>query len=126
VTHVKPFSVFSTDRGSTVELRDTANDMMIGNGNPPFVDSHGAAHSAKVVMDQWCSDQVLNQSTGTKGVDPMVECFQRHDIVGTLNHFQPASRMGTFHLIENGLNLGLFAVSLLVAWWCVQRTRTTT
>jgi hypothetical protein len=32
--------------------------------------------------------------------------------------------MGTFHLMENGLNLGLFAASLLVARWCVRRART--
>ena len=126
LTSVKPFSADSTARGSTIELRDTANDMMIGRGDPLFVDSHGGTHPAHVVMDQWCSDQVLNQSRGTKGADPMLACLQQHDIVGTLHTYQPASRMGTFHLIENGMNVGLLVLSLLVAWWCVRRTRTTT
>jgi hypothetical protein len=103
------------------------NDMMVGGNNVPFLDSHGGHHSAAVVMNQWCNDEALNSIAGGKRTgDPMVQCLQQHDIVGSLVQYQPASRMGTFHLIENGMNLGLLVVSLLVAWWCVRRTRTTT
>jgi hypothetical protein len=132
VEQLKPFAAMSTPngKGSQLDLAHiSTNDMMLGGNNVPFVDSHGGHHPASLVMNQWCSDDVLNgmQSSGKgSGTDPMLQCLQQHDIVGSLNRFQPASRMGTFHLIENCANLGLLAVSLLVAWWCVRRTRTTT
>ena len=88
--------------------------MGINNGNLPFVDSHGGTHSASQVMDGWCGS-----------ADDMGACLHQHGIVGTLNKFQPAGRMGTFHLIENGMNLGLFVIALAVAFWCVKKTRTT-
>ena len=52
-------------------------------------------------------------------------CVQQHGIIGNIFKFQPADRMGTFHLIENGMNLTLFVIALAVAWWCVKQTRTT-
>jgi hypothetical protein len=91
------------------------NDMSLTGGNPPFVDAHGGTHPAQMVMDSWC---------GSPDVD-ISSCLHSHGIVGTMDSFQPASRMGTFHLIENGMNLALFVIGLGVAWWCVKRTRTT-
>lgn len=91
------------------------NDMGLNNSNPPFIDTHGASHPARVVMGDWCGDVKVDIGT----------CLHSHGIVGTLSKYQPADRMGTFHLIENGMNLGLFVVALAVAWWCVKKTRTT-
>jgi hypothetical protein len=103
------------------------NGMVLGN-TPPFVDSHGARHSVQQAIGQWRNDQVLNGTGFGKGsaTNPMPVCLQRHHIVGSLIRYQPGSRIGTFHLIENCANLGLPAVSPLVAWWCVRGARTTT
>jgi hypothetical protein len=110
-TLVKPFSV---SRGAASAAFTSSNDMSITNGNVPFLDSHGGTHSPPQVMDGWC---------GT--TDDMNACLHQHGIIGTLDKFQPAHRMGTFHLIENGMNLGLFVIALAVAWWCVKKARTT-
>jgi hypothetical protein len=111
--------------GQDVPLFHTGdNDLMVGGHNPPFVDSHGVQHDVSLVMDQWCGDRALNHEAN--GPNPLLQCLKDHDITGSVLKYQPGSRMGTFHLMENGLNLGLLAVSLLVAWWCVRRTRTTT
>jgi hypothetical protein len=111
ITLIKPFSV---NRDGASAAFTSSNDMGINSGNVPFIDAHGASHSPQQVMDGWC---------GT--TNDMNACLHQHGIVGTLDKFQPANRMGTFHLIENGMNLGLFVVALVVAWWCVKKARTT-
>ena len=112
LTVIKPFVL--RKKGTDTTAFSNSNDMGLSSGSVPFVDVHGATHSAPQVMDGWC---------GT--ADDMNACLHDHGIVGTLIRFQPASRMGTFHLIENGMNLGLFVLALVVAWWCVKKTRTT-
>lgn len=102
-----------------------SNDMSLSGNDMPFVDAHGHQVSQHLAIDGWCGNAVPPGPRGsTQVVDPG-PCLQQHGIVGELLKFQPASRMGTFHLIENGLNLGLMVVALGVAWWCVRRTRTT-
>lgn len=91
------------------------NDMSLDNGSAGFYDAHGGKHSAAQVMKGWCSDSRTDIGA----------CLKDHGILGKLSTFQPANRMGTFHLIENGINLGLFILALVVAWYCVKRTRTT-
>ncbi|MEZ0106214.1 hypothetical protein ABH920_000195 [Catenulispora sp. EB89] len=109
---IKPFKV--SDRGADTVHAVVTNDMSLNGGSQSFIDVHGATYSPQVVMDGWCGR-----------ADNIGTCLQQHGIVGTLNKYQPASRMGTFHLIENGMNLGLFVIALAVAWWCVKKTRTT-
>lgn len=92
----------------------SSNDMGVNNGNLPFLDSHGGTHSPQQVIDGWCGSAA-----------DVKTCLHQHDIIGSLDKFQPAHRMGTFHLIENGMNLGLFVIALVVAWWCVKKARTT-
>ena len=111
-----PFSQFddaalSADAGGA----SFPNDMSMDGGSAGFYDSHGGAHSAAQVIKGWCSDSRTEIGT----------CLKDHDIVGKMTTFQPANRMGAFHLIENGINLGLFVLALAVAWYCVRRTRTT-
>jgi hypothetical protein len=112
LTVIKPFSV-GKDSSSPAAFT-AANDMGVNSGSVPFVDVHGATHSPPLVIEGWC---------GT--TDDLNACLHDHGIVGALDKFQPASRMGTFHLIENGMNLGLLVLALVVAWWCVKKTRTT-
>ncbi|NUR59118.1 MAG: ABC transporter permease subunit [Catenulispora sp.] len=111
-----PFAGFD-DASLSVDVGRSSipNDMSMDSGSAGFYDSHGGTHSAAQVMRGWCSDSRTDIGT----------CLKNHDIVGKLSTFQPANRMGTFHLIENGINLGLFALALVVAWYCVKRTRTT-
>ncbi|MEY9927243.1 putative membrane protein YqjE [Catenulispora sp. GP43] len=110
VTLIKPFDL---SKGGGSPLSTAVNDMSL-NSNASFLDTHGGTHTPQQAMDSWC---------GT--ADDMNACLHQHGIIGTLDKFQPASRMGTFHLIENGMNLGLFVIALAVAWWCVKKTRTT-
>lgn len=112
VTLIKTFSPGKDGRGPAAFT--SSNDMGVDNGNVPFLDSHGGTHSPQQVMDGWCGS-----------ADDMNACLHQHGIIGTLDKFQPANRMGTFHLIENGMNLGLFVIALVVAWWCVKKARTT-
>ncbi|MEY9904422.1 putative membrane protein YqjE [Catenulispora sp. MAP12-49] len=111
-TVIKPLVL--TMKGDPPPAVSFSNDLGINNGSVPFVDVHGKTYDPGMVVDGWC---------GT-AADPKT-CIQQHGIIGTLVKFQPASRMGTFHLIENGMNLGLFVIALAVAWWCVKKTRTT-
>ncbi|WP_194894775.1 ABC transporter permease [Catenulispora pinisilvae] len=113
VTVMKPYQLAKRDR-SGPPVFTLSNDMGINSGSVPFVDAHGGTHSPMQVMDTWCGS-----------ADDMNACLHQHGIVGNLVKFQPAGRMGTFHLIENGMNLGLFVIALAVAWWCVRHTRTT-
>ena len=110
-TVIKPFS---PGREGTSAAFTSSNDMGANGGSLPFIDMHGGTHSAAQVLDDWCGT--------TKDVNA---CLHSHGIVGMLDKFQPASRMGTFHLMENGMNLGLFVIALVVAWWCVKKARTT-
>jgi hypothetical protein len=112
VTVIKQFSLGKDGAGPAALT--TSNDMGVNNANVPFLDASGGTHSPQQVTGGWCGSS-----------DDMNACLHQHGIVGTLNRFQPADRMGTFHLIENGMNLALFAAALAVAWWCVRRTRTT-
>ncbi|GAA2027214.1 ABC transporter permease [Catenulispora yoronensis] len=119
-TPVTTTHAFTSDFGDPTTVAAGAaatfpNDMSLDGGSPPFIDSHGAVHTARQVMEGWCSDTRTD----------IGDCLRSHGIVGTISKYQPAHRMGTFHLIENGLNLALFVVGLAVAWWCVKRTRTT-
>jgi hypothetical protein len=113
VSLVKPL-VFGGKAGVDLSSTSSGNDMSLTTGNPPFVDAHGGTHPAQLMMDT-CSGRDVDFRS----------CLQGHDLVGTLVKFQPADRMGTFHLIENGMNLALFVIGLVVAWWLVKRTRTT-
>lgn len=112
-TVIKPLDPLM--RGDSPPVVSFTNDMGINNGSVPYVDGHGKAYNPGQVVDGWC---------GSADVDPNT-CIHQHGIVGHLVKFQPASRMGTFHLIENGMNLGLFVIGLAVAWWCVKKARTT-
>lgn len=117
LTSKRPFAGFDDSSVSeAVSSTSYPNDMSLNGGSTGFYDSHGAAHSAKQVMQNWgCADSRTDIGT----------CLKDHDIIGKMSEFQPANRMGTFHLIENGINLGLFVLALVVAWYCVKRTRTT-
>lgn len=55
--------------------------------------------------------------------DAFFSCLKQHGFVGMQQSLQPEGRLGTFHLIENGINLTLFVVSLAVTWWLVRRGR---
>ena len=90
-----------------------SNDMELTTRS--LVDAHGATYPESLVIDAWCGNPK----------DDGLACLRQHGILGNLVKYQPASRMGTFHLIENGMNLGLFVIALVVAWWCVKKTRTT-
>jgi hypothetical protein len=97
------------------------NDMSISGHNALFLDSQGHTHSTDQVMSQWCA------GTGqSRNAPDLTACLKQHDIVGSLVTYQPASRLGTFHVIENCANLGLMVLSLVAAWWCVRTARTTT
>jgi hypothetical protein len=113
VTLIKPFSL--TEDGSRPAAFTAADDMSVNSGSVPFIDVHGATHPPGLVVDGWCGSADVDVNT----------CLHQHGIIGTLDKFQPADRMGTFHLIENGMNLGLFVLALVVAWWCVKKARTT-
>ena len=91
-------------------------------GNPPFVDAAGNTHTPSQVLLNWCSPN----TPGPPSDDFLKQCLAQHHIVGLLNKYQPASRMGTFHLIENSANLALLVLSLLAAWWFVRKLSITT
>ncbi len=94
-----------------------ADDLLLDGGKAPFVDAAGNLHPYREVMDQWCGSIPDGRAAA------FTSCLQQHGLVGVQQGYQPASRLGTFHLIENGLNLGLFAVGLAVTWWLVRRGR---
>jgi hypothetical protein len=126
VTSVKLFAQAGSDRKVLgTDVGNGSNDMGLSGNDVPFVDAHGHAVSQHVAIDGWCGTTVPGGPRGTTEVVDPGPCLQQHGIVGELVRFQPAARMGTFHLIENSLNLGLLLVALGVAWWCVRRTRTT-
>ncbi|MER7584719.1 hypothetical protein [Kitasatospora sp. NPDC097691] len=108
------------ERGQGVDpFAPVANELLLDGGKAPFVDAGGALHPYNEVMGQWCG------SVPDGRTEAFTSCLQQHGLAGIQQSLQPASRLGTFHLIENGLNLGLFAVSLAVTWWLVRRARTT-
>jgi hypothetical protein len=125
MTLVKRFDLAKGGRGMLDASSNAANDMGLSGNDTPFVDAHGHQVSQHLAIDGWCGTPTPGGPRGTTEIVDPGPCLQRHGIVGELVKFQPASRMGTFHLIENGLNLGLMVVALGVAWWCVRRTRTT-
>jgi hypothetical protein len=121
VTMVKDYSA-GRPSVSAAPLRNVvANTMSLDpGGNPQLVDAAGRTFPINQAMDTWCQPTAPGDPS-----DAFVRtCFQQHHIIGALQRFQPASRMGTFHLIENGLNLGLLVLSLAVTWWFVRRART--
>jgi hypothetical protein len=46
--------------------------------------------------------------------------------VGSVITYQPGSRLGTFHLIEAGIYLGLAIVCIAITWVCVRAAKVTT
>lgn len=112
VSMIKPLALGNPDRSGPPAFT-FSNDMSLRTASR-VVDVHGVTHSQALVMDGWCGSS-----------EDLQTCLNQHGIVGTLVKFQPADRMGTFHLIENGMNLGLFVIALVVAWWCVKKARTT-
>lgn len=97
-----------------------SNDMSLDpGGNPPFIDAAGHTHAQSQIVI-WCQPD----TPGPPSNEFMRQCLQHHNIVGVLNKYQPAGRMGTFHTIENLSNLGLLTVSLILAWWFVRRAPT--
>jgi hypothetical protein len=118
-TQIRDF--FANDIPSDPLHPFVSNDMSLDpGGNPPFLDASGHTHAPSQIMI-WCQPN----TPGPPGNDFLRQCFAQHNIVGVLNKYQPASRMGTFHLIENTANLGVLAVSLVAAWWFVRRTSIT-
>ncbi|GAA1974555.1 hypothetical protein GCM10009838_38220 [Catenulispora subtropica] len=113
------------DQGGIARIPE--NGMSVSSHPEIFVDAQGKHYTGHDI-DLWCGTGPQNAAPGSKigkGGD-FADCLNAHHIVAKAIEYQPASRMGTFHLMENGLNLGLFAASLLFAWWCVRRARTTT
>jgi hypothetical protein len=123
LTTVKSFTanLTSAKTGGAVAPA-VSNDMSVSSF---FADASG--HSVPGGQDIFSS--CVTGYTGTS-LDPpatyMTKCMQQHGIVSSIAQYQPATRMGTFHLIENGMNLSLLVLSLVVTWWFVRRARTTT
>ncbi|MFI9364353.1 hypothetical protein ACIG5E_25360 [Kitasatospora sp. NPDC053057] len=95
------------------------NELLLDGGKSPFVDAAGHVHSYSDVMTQYCGS--IPDGRG----DAFVSCLKQQGLVGVQQSYQSAERLGTFHLIENGMNLAVFVVSLVAAWWLVRRARTT-
>ncbi|MFJ2579604.1 hypothetical protein [Kitasatospora aureofaciens] len=100
-------------------LQPVPNDLLLDGGNGPFLDTAGHTHAYKEVMSQWCGSIPDGKDNA------FVACLKQHDLVGIQQSYQPASRLGTFHLIENGFNLTMLVASLVVTWWIVRKGRTT-
>ncbi|MGW3039701.1 hypothetical protein ACWC9T_06520 [Kitasatospora sp. NPDC001159] len=93
------------------------NELVLDGGKAPFVDAAGQVHPYGEVMSQACGS--IPDGRG----DAFFSCLKQHGFVGMQQSLQPQGRLGTFHLIENGVNLTLFVVSLAVTWWLVRRGR---
>ncbi|MFD5466126.1 hypothetical protein ACFWIQ_25320 [Kitasatospora sp. NPDC127059] len=100
-------------------LAAVPNELLLDGGKAPFVDAAGHVHAYGDVMTQYCGS--IPDGRG----DAFVSCLQQQGLVGVQQAYQPASRLGIFHLIENGLNLTVFVLSLALTWWLVRRGRTT-
>jgi hypothetical protein len=99
------------------------NAMSLTGGNDLIaVDANGHSFAYSQIMN---SCVVSYNKPGDPSDSYMQQCIQQHGIVGFVDKYQPASRLGTFHLIENSLNLGLMVASLVVTWWFVRKSRTT-
>ncbi|MEU9043640.1 MULTISPECIES: hypothetical protein [unclassified Kitasatospora] len=110
----------AAERGEGMDpFTPVANELLLDGGKPPFVDAAGHLHPYNEVMGQWCGNILDGRAAA------FTSCLREHGLTGIQQSLQPASRLGTFHLIENGLNLGLFVVALAVTWWLVRRARTT-
>lgn len=123
---------FMTPVTGALPLTEPGNVMdltQIGPNGGIYVDAHGTRYTADQLMTT-CSDALgAHRAPGVSGgpvITTQTTCEQKLGIIGQLSTYQPASRLGDFHLIDSGINLTLLAVSLLAAWWCVHRTRTTT
>jgi hypothetical protein len=80
----------------------------------------GYADAAGVPMADPCSPSaVVLHST-----EQWRTCLRDHGVVSQYSDYQPGSRMGTFHLIEEGIFVGLAAVLFVLAWWRVRRATT--
>ncbi|MEU4116635.1 hypothetical protein AB0F71_19340 [Kitasatospora sp. NPDC028055] len=100
-------------------LAPVPDELLLDGGKSPFVDAAGHLHPYNEVMSQYCGS--IPDGRG----DAFFSCLKQQGLVGIQQSYQPAARLGTFHLIENGLNLTVFALSLALAWWLVRRGRTT-
>lgn len=115
---------FGSDTNSLVPGTGQAvpNTMSLSGGNPTAIDQHGHTIPYQQVMDTCISSY---NKPGNPDYSYIQGCFQQHGVVGVVDKYQPANRMGTFHLIENSLNLGLMVLSLALTWWFVRTARTT-
>lgn len=100
-------------------------DLTQTGANTVYVDGHGNRYTMDQLMEKCTTALSAHQARGTRIVISSPTCEQKLG-VAQLSTYQPAGRLGAFHAIDNGINLGLLAAALLVAWWCVHRTRTTT
>jgi hypothetical protein len=124
VTAVRDYFAINSTAALPGPLRPAVpNDMSLApGGNPPLIDATGHTYPPNQVLEGWCSPT----TPGPPSDGFLRTCFHQHGIIGELDKFQPANRMGTFHTIENGTNVGLLILSLLVAWWFVRKAQTTT
>lgn len=116
---MKGFGAVLPSKGAAAPNPVISNDMSLGSA---FVDAAGHANpQGQQVLDSCISGY---QQPGDPTDTYLTHCMQQRGVVGVMNQYQPASRMGTFHLIENGLNLTLLVLALAVTWWFVRRART--
>jgi hypothetical protein len=93
-------------------------------GDNPLLVNGGYADAAgnSVTTADQCSR--VNVTPGPSSGDVWQACIRDHGVVNTYLDYQPGSRMGTFHLIEEGIFVGLAAVLFVLALWRVRRATT--
>jgi hypothetical protein len=106
---------------------------MLSGARKPIVEIYGdnallvnfgyadAAGNSVPVTDRFC---LVNVKPGPSMGELMQACLRDHGAVNRYVDYQPGSRIGTFHLIEEGIFLGLAAVLFVLAWWRVRRATT--
>ncbi|MDQ1484600.1 MAG: hypothetical protein QOJ62_293 [Actinomycetota bacterium] len=104
-------------------LLNDSNALHVGSeGLRDYVDAAGQHYSADTVLGSWCPPP-LGRNVD---VDSWFTCLQSHHLVGSVITYQPGSRLGTFHLIEAGIYLGLAIVCVAITWVCVRAAKVTT
>jgi hypothetical protein len=88
--------------------------------NPLHVSGGYADAAGNIVPTDGCNPSVA----GPKSFDRWQACMRDHGVVNTYTDYQPGSRMDTFHLIEEGIFVGLAAILFVLAWWRVRRATT--